>query len=52
MRTGWDGKRSVITKTAIEKKSGIVSLTRSNPFAFSYAIGGGVPLPYCKEASR
>jgi hypothetical protein len=22
------------------KKSGIVSLTRSNPFAFSYAIGG------------
>jgi len=31
----------VITKTAIEK-SGIVSLTRSNPFAFSYAIGGEV----------
>jgi hypothetical protein len=24
------------------KKSGIVSLTRSNPFAFSYAIGGEV----------
>jgi hypothetical protein len=37
----WDGERSVITKTAIEK-SGIVSLTRSNPFAFSYAIGGEV----------
>jgi len=31
----------VITKTAIEK-SGIVSLTRSNPFVFSYAIGGEV----------
>ena len=31
----------MITKTAIEK-SGIVSLTRSNPFAFSYAIGGEV----------
>jgi len=31
----------VITKTAIEK-SGIVSLTRSDPFAFSYAIGGEV----------
>jgi hypothetical protein len=24
------------------KKSGIVSLTRSNPFAFSYSIGGEV----------
>ncbi len=31
----------MITKTAIEK-SGIVSLTRSNPFVFSYAIGGEV----------
>jgi hypothetical protein len=31
----------VITQTAIEK-SGIVSLTRSNPFAFSYAIAGEV----------
>ncbi|PYL09818.1 MAG: hypothetical protein DME33_02990 [Verrucomicrobia bacterium] len=31
----------MITETAIEK-SGIVSLTRSNAFAFSYAIGGEV----------
>jgi hypothetical protein len=41
----------MITKTAIEK-SGILSLTRSNPFAFSYAIGGCVAAIAFSESGR